>query len=255
MNATRRAVALLAGTVVLLTGTIAFSNQPEVVPGAYLMPSGCCSLDVRRSASGLTSFSIKAVGANGHSCAIAGWIESGRAIVQEGAGMPACEVTFAPREGAIEVRIVEGAEAGCRGFCGARARFDGDYLQPQPGCSHSAVTAARKSFRQAYDRKEFARARGLLEPVIAGCSAWVHWLEFGWIRNDLALAQFRADDAAACRQTLAGFGPLIDATETDLRNQHNYPPSDATSLAAVLRAARYNRTLCANSPAMPNSGG
>jgi hypothetical protein len=245
---------LLAGAIVCWTGATAFASEPTVVPGAYLMPSGCCSLDIRRSESGVMRFSINAAGANGHSCAIDGTIESGRAVVQEGAGLPACEVAFVPRGGGIDVRIVEGAEAGCRGFCGARARFDGEYLRPQPGCNRSAVAAARKSFKQAYDRKEFARARSLLEPIVGTCTEWVHWLDMGWIRNDLALAQFRAGEAAACQQTLAGFGPLIDATEADLRNQHNYPPSDATSLAAVLRAARYNRKLCTDSPVATNPG-
>jgi hypothetical protein len=248
------AAKLVAGAIVFWTGASAFASGPEVEPGAYLMPSGCCSLDIRRAESGATRFSIKAAGANGHSCAIDGTIESGRAVVQEGAGLPACDVAFVPRGGGIEVRIVDGAEAGCRGFCGARARFDGAYLRPQPGCTRSAVSAARKSFKQAYDRKEFARARGLLEPIVATCTEWVHWLDIGWIRNDLALAQFRAGDTTACRQTLAGFGPLIDATEADLRNQHNDPPSDAASLAAVLRAARYNRKLCTDSPAATNAG-
>lgn len=247
----------LAVAIVLWSATVSFASasEPGVVPGAYLMPSGCCSLDIRRAEYGAMRFSIKAAGANGHGCAIDGTIESGRAVVQEGAGLPACEVAFVPRDGAIEVRIVEGAEAGCRGFCGARARFDGEYFRPQPGCNRSAVSAARKSFKQAYDRKEFARARGLLEPIVGICTEWVHWLDMGWIRNDLALAQFRAGDAAACQQTLAAFGPLIDATEADLRNQHNYPPSDATSLASVLRAARYNRKLCTDPPAAATVGG
>jgi hypothetical protein len=226
-----------------------------VAPGAYLMPSGCCALDVRASGDREVRFSIRAEGANGHSCGLSGRIDGDRALLREAPSLPACELRFVATEGAVEVVIVDGAAAACRGYCGARARFDGVYRRPQPGCARSEVAATRKAFKQAYDSKDFTRAQALLEPVVARCSGWLHWLDAGWIRNDFALAQLRAGDAAGCRQTLSGFGPLIDATEDELRDQHSYPPSDATSLAAVLRAARYNRKRCGGEPVPAKPGG
>lgn len=226
-----------------------------IAPGAYLMPSGCCALDVRTSGDREVRFSIRAEGANGHSCGLSGRIDGDRALLREAPSLPVCELRFVATEGAVEVVIVDGAEAACRGYCGARARFDGVYRRPQPGCARSEVASTRKAFKQAYDSKDFTRARALLEPVVARCSGWVHWLDAGWIRNDFALAQLRAGDAAGCRRTLSGFGPLIDATEGELRDQHSYAPSDATSLAAVLRAARYNRKLCGGDPVPAKPGG
>jgi hypothetical protein len=64
----------------------------------------------------------------------------------------------------------------------------------------------------------------------------------GWIRNDLALAQLRSGDAAACRQTLA---PLAEeAGRTDEQLRENYPPVDADVVLPMLKAARTNLRLC-----------
>lgn len=78
--------------------------------------------------------------------------------------------------------------------------------------------------------------------MLARCQKTLDWLGAHWLRNDLALAQLRLGDAAACRATLQ---PLAaDAARSDDAIRDSYPPSDAESYLGVLKAARTNLKLC-----------
>ena len=81
-----------------------------------------------------------------------------------------------------------------------------------------------------------------LAPLLSQCQRTLDWLSEPWLRNDLALAQLRAGDAAACRATLA---PLAaDAARSDEAIRNDYPPSDADAYLSVLKATRTNLKLC-----------
>jgi hypothetical protein len=152
----------------------------------------------------------------------------------------ACAVDFTPAGQRVGVDTAT-AEA-CRDFCGMRAWFGGDYLRPTPGCTDRAIATTRRHFKRAYDAKDYRLALTTLAPVLQDCDEVLTGVTKGWIRNDLALAQLRSGDAAACRQTLA---PLAEeAGRTDEQLRENYPPVDADVVLPMLKAARTNLRLC-----------
>lgn len=123
-----------------------------------------------------------------------------------------------------------------------RASFSGTYIKPAPACTDKAVANSRRTFKRQYDAKDYAAAQTTLAPVLGGCDRTIDWITKGWIRNDLALAQMRGGDRAACLKTLQ---PLIeDAAMTDDEIKSSYPPSDAEIFLPVVRAARTNLKLC-----------
>jgi hypothetical protein len=152
----------------------------------------------------------------------------------------ACVVSFAVN--ADKVRVSTNGVDQCRESCGARASFEGTYTRPAPGCTDKAVAVSRKRFKRQYDAKDYTAARTTLAPVLADCAPTLDWITTGWVRNDLALAQLRAGDRAACLQTLQ---PLAeDAALSDDGVKENYPPADAEIYLPVVRATRTNLKLC-----------
>lgn len=181
-------------------------------------------------------FRIQTLGGNGDTCKLEGTIVGGHAKL---AGS-ACAVTFTPIGYRVEV-AAPNADA-CRSFCGALAWFGGDYLGPTPACTSKAIAESRKSFKRAYDARDYRLAQAALAPVLEECDARLMGVTKGWIRNDLALAQLRAGDAAACRQTLAPLADEAGKSEQELRE--TYPPADAELVLPMIKAARTNLSLC-----------
>ena len=107
---------------------------------------------------------------------------------------------------------------------------------------------ARREFKKLYDAGDYARAQAALRPVLADCGASMPWLEAGWIRNDLALTQFKLGDPQGCLLTLQ---PLrADAARSDSDIRAAYPPSDADRYLSILRATRSNAGRCEAAPAL-----
>ena len=231
-------IQIFVGALVFAAASRGHAADP-VRAGSYENPNG--ELAVTGTARALR-FKIDAFGANGHTCSLDGDIHDNRAeLVSEEDGP--CVVTFRPDAKGIEVQ----GNAACRAFCGMRARFDGMYFHPLPGCAGDERVRARDAFKASYARKDYAAARGRLEPVLTNCTAVLPWLETASIRNDLAVTLYHLHDRDACLSTLQ---PLAaDAARSDAAIRENYPPTDADDYLPLIRAARTNLKLCQALPA------
>lgn len=209
----------------------------QLLPGDYVTEGGWGNLTISAGKDAM-HFTIEAVGANGHSCSLEGDLRNGKAVLEGLDETETCEVTMVATAKGIEVR---GNEP-CQLYCGARAGFEGLYVQPVPQCQWGAITSTRKKFKQLYDAKRFAEARATLEPVLSKCEGVLDWLTVGRIRNDLAVTLHKLRDLDACRTVLA---PLAeDAALSDDEIREKYPPTDADSVLPIVRATRTNLRLC-----------
>ncbi len=213
-------------------------------PGRYVTERGWGNLVVKPGKGGAMAFEINAIGGNMHICNLDGEIRGGRATLEGIDDRKPCIVTFKPGPQGVDVATV--TEDACRQYCGARAHFTGMYLRPAKGCAGNEVEATRAAFKRHYDAKRYADARALLEPVLDGCAKTLGWIDEAWIRNDVAITQYRLGDRAACVKTL---DPLAgDAGKTDAQLKDDYPPSDYDMYRRVVGATRANLKLC-KSPA------
>ena len=214
-------------------------------PGDYVTERGWGTLAITRDKSGALKFSLEAMGGNAHSCSLDGEIRNGRATLEAlDKGKP-CVVTFTAKADGITVDSVDGVI--CRYFCGMRAMFEGQYLKPAPGCAPAQVSATRKEFKSLYDRKDYAAARAKLESAFTSCAKTIDWLDTGWIRNDLALAQLRSGDAAACLRTLEPLAKDAARSDAQIRDEM-VSPTDVDNWLPVIHAARTILKLCSSAP-------
>lgn len=206
--------------------------------GTYENPNG--NLVVTGNPDAL-KFKIDSFGANGHTCSLDGDIHGNQAKL-EGDESP-CIVKFDASAKGIDVSSNEA----CRTYCGMRARFDGTYFTPAAGCASDDRSRTRDAFKSVYAKKDYAAARGKLEPVLMQCEPLLSWLEKASIRNDLAVTLYHLRDRAACLSVL---DPLAeDAAKTDDAIRENYPPTDADDYLPLVKAARTNIKLCKALPA------
>jgi hypothetical protein len=227
----RRQLALAA--LAFLSAGLACAQQTTTPPpGEYIYEGGNGTLTVKSG----NRFGIETVGANGHSCTLDGTIAQGKAKLADST----CVVSFSTAADKIVVGT-NGSEQ-CLDNCGARAGFKGNYFKPSPACTTKAVAASRKTFKRQYDAKDYAAAQSTLAPVLAECDATLYWIDKDWMRNDLALAQFKLGDRAACLKTLQPLREDAAKTDSDLKDE--YPPVEAEIYGPVVRAARTNLKLC-----------
>lgn len=213
----------------------------QVKAGEYVFGAGFGVLRIAPDKGGALIFELNARGANFHICELSGVIRNGEARLDDSADekLP-CIVTFKLQKDGIEVDSKH--ERACSTYCGARASFHGTYRLPPAGCAPSHVTRARNRFKAIYDKKLFSEARALLTPIVEKCSATLSDLDAAWIRNDLALTQYRDGDNAACRDTLK---PWLELAQTpDATIEGDYPPSDAAAMLRIAQATRANMKLC-----------
>ncbi|SEK52496.1 hypothetical protein SAMN05518845_101648 [Variovorax sp. YR750] len=219
--------------LVLLLGAGLAAAEPATPPaGDYIYEGGSGSLRVKPNG----HFDITTIGANAHTCALDGTIARGKAKLDD----TGCVLSFALN--ADKVQVTTNGSDQCRDYCGMRAGFEGAYIRPAPACTDKAVAGSRKSFKRLYDAKDYATAQTTLAPVLSDCDKTLDWITKAWLRNDLALTQFKLNDRAACLKTLQ---PLAeDAARTDDGIKENYPPADAEIFLPVVRATRTNLKLC-----------
>lgn len=133
--------AALTGTALSFTTLAADDTLPA---GEYLAKGGWGTLIIQKARQGEQAFSLESLGANGHSCSLDGSIRNGEASLHEDWQEGVCTVTFKLQDNSIEVSN-EMTES-CRGYCGARASFDGSYLKPAPAaapkpCARPAIAS------------------------------------------------------------------------------------------------------------------
>ena len=100
----------------------------------------------------------------------------------------------------------------------------------------------RTAFKSLYDARSFAEAAAKLRPLLTTCAPVLPWLDAGWIRNDLALTEFKLGDRSACLVTLARLA--ADAALSDDGLHEKYPPADFDDYFPIVKAARANLALC-----------
>jgi hypothetical protein len=242
-DATSRCVpaALLPLAMALpLSSLLAAETRQDPAPGTYQTEGGWGRLQITaRQPVGLR-FDLRAEGPNGHSCRLAGEILAGVSSLTPDGATEVCRVSFHPEGNRIDVST-NGA-ASCREYCGVRASFEGRYLRRASACGDASRKQARREFRKLYDAGKHAAAAARLQPVLDQCATSLPWHEAGWIRNDLALARYKAGDAEGCLRALE---PLLrDAARTEAELREALPPSDATRALAIARATRTNHGLC-----------
>lgn len=238
--------ATLSGLFLSLSLSFALPAQAELIntpSGNYIMEGGAGSLDIRAMhALGNEMFSIESVGANGHTCSVGGQIRNGKAVLTEAAsesGKP-CTIVFRSK-GNDSIDVSSPSEDACRYYCGARASFTALYIRPAPGCSPKEQRKTRNDFKRLYDKRDYAAAQATLEPLLKTCSRILSRADEGWIRNDLALTQYKQGNNAGCLRTLQPMADLIRDVEQEVIV---FAPADAPVYDPIVKASRTNLKLC-----------
>jgi hypothetical protein len=214
------------------------AQQGGLEPGEYITERGWGVLKIDPAVKSALPFSIEAVGGNLFVCALEGDIRNGRATLESEDRRKPCVVTFTRKGDAIDVT----SNDMCGYHCGAHASFPGVYYKVATLCTTVALKKSREGFKTHYDRKDYTGARALLEPVVKNCARTLDRFTGGWIRNDLAITQYRLGDRAGCGETLR---PLAnDAAKTNEALIAEYGAMDAERYLPVVRAARTNLKLC-----------
>lgn len=193
--------------------------------------------------------SIEVVAANAHVCDVRGRLtgsELGRVEAQDG-----CTFQLLPKaDGALAVAVDAAARDACRGHCGARAWFEGDYLPLRAACTQSGLDRRQREALQAYRAKRFDAAFGLWSQGLAQCEKTMSWAAVWRWRNDAAIAAAHAGRAADCQRLSQAV--LADAkrfTPDGGTEPFGFAPTDADTARPLVAAARHNLARC--SPAAP----
>jgi hypothetical protein len=231
----KKRTACIAAAAVLVCGP-AYAQKTVLQPGEYRDGSGG-ALSIKPGKDGAFAFKLNTFGTNRHSCDAQGTIaKSGIAVLKE--DKVTCTLQFAMKGDTVDVTLKDV----CNAFCGAGATLDGTFYKVAAGCEPKAVQASRNEFRKLYEKKAYAEARTLLEPLVKRCQKTIEERDDGWLRNDLALAYLRLGDTNACRTTLEPFAAY--AAKSDDKNREDLGPNQADILAPVIRATRTNLKLC-----------
>ncbi len=218
--------------------------QPASTPsGSYIMEGGSGALDIKpMHALGNEMFNIETAGANGHTCSVNGQIRYGKAVLTEAtdeSGKP-CIIVFRAK-GNDSIEVSSPSEYACRYYCGARASFTALYIKPAPGCSPKEQRKTRNDFKRLYDKRDYAAAQATLEPLLKTCSRVLDQVNEGWIRNDLALTQYKQGDSAGCLRTLQPMAEMVSNVDQGVIG---FEPADAPTYASLIKASRTNLKLC-----------
>lgn len=226
--------------IFIFSKTLCIAHPLVLEPGEYLTQGGWGTLSISRTTMDTISFSIFSIGGNGHQCVLEGTIIDGKITLEDNDKSNPCAIHLTPKVDGIDIQ--QNSRDSCSIYCGARAGFEGSYLKPNKGCTTSEVSASRGSFLQFYSKKEYTHARLILESTLLNCKRTLHiWGEY-WIRNDLALSQYKDGDSPSCLSTLA---PLVnDANTPEGVVLENWSQHDGEIYRKILRATRTNLSLC-----------
>lgn len=217
-----------------------FAAQAQSInPGSYLAEGGWGSLEIKPGKAGKFPFVLDTLGSNFHMCNAEGEISGTQAVLPDGdAEGKHCVLQFSWKNGAVTVSTNDQ----CRYYCGARASLDGEYFSAPSACTGNRPRTARKQFKALYDQKKYPQAAEKLQVVLQQCDKFLGKFEAGWLRNDLALAQFKMQLPEQCLQTLQ---PLREeAGKTDEQITEHYAPAEIETYLPIVKATRTNLKLC-----------
>ena len=224
---------LLVGLAIGAWGAMAAAQN--IAPGTYVYQGGSGSLVVKAN----RSFTISTFGGNGHICDVEGTLVGNGSKSTD----KQCVLTFRPV--GANWNLDTNSDQSCREYCGARAGFEGLYIKPEPACTSQAIANSRTAFKSKYDQKDFRLAVQILAPVLNQCATVLNRFEAYRIRNDLALAQLRSGDKAACLTTLAPLVEIASMSDEDIRDLPE--PTYVPNYLDIAKAARTNLRLCKGS--------
>ena len=218
----------------LLASAWAMAAGPAVESGEYVYILG-------GSASGTmtvkgSSFNITTIGGNCHTCAIEGTFR-GRVGVDKDEGT--CRIAVSGNKDALKLDSSATAEA-CRGFCGMRAMFDGDYLRAPAACTDRQRQARIGQAHKQYAAKDYDAARTALRSLLSECDLFMDWIERDKARSDLAVTEYHRGDNAQCLAVLSETIAVKAQKDASLF----LPPCDADNYASTSKAILYNQGLC-----------
>ncbi len=234
------------GKAILLAGLLATAagvHAAEPAPGDYATRPGWGSLSIR-DGDGKRTFELSAIGANGHVCNLSGTLQ-GSAATLEDVGSGRCELRFAVHGDVLEV---SGSD-GCRGYCGARAGFEGEYARLPAGCSAPERTRRGDRFLADYRGRRYAAALATLDATRGECGAFFDWLDRDQHANDRAITLLHlgrpAECLAALDTTLAGASRDEESLQQALEAQGGHlPPTGWDAYLPIARATWFNRRQC-----------
>lgn len=214
-----------------------------LAPGEYVSAGGAGTLVVKPQDGGADGrgsqpFSIQSIGGNLHVCELEGGVRDGKAALD--ALGQTCRIDFKREPGGIRVTPEPGGA--CRVFCGARAGFEGLYYKPAPACTQAAMSRTRDEFLSFYKRKQYARARDKLAPLLAACAPLLYYTDDADIRNDLAVALYHLGEKAACRKVLERWRETGEMSDEEVKN--TYPSGMVSSFLDIAGKTRTNLRLC-----------
>jgi hypothetical protein len=175
----------LAPLALLFVFATAGAVPPQPAPGNYILDHDNGTLSIQQDRQDQSLFKIETIGANCHTCDVSGVIQNGVGRSDAAYGEAQCRIAFAIHGTSIEVTPI--TEEACRGYCGARASFEGAYSIPPADCTKDAQQAERDKSLRLYRAHRYASAANLLRALTVQCSNFINWIEADRIRNDLAL--------------------------------------------------------------------
>lgn len=161
-----------------------------------------------------------------------------KALTPEG-----CRISFERSLDRVSVNPDPNTEAACRGPCGARAFFKGDYYREVPACRAEPVKRERDRFTVLYRSRKYREAAGVLSALLNRCGRFMYWLpDEAQLRNDLAQTYHHLSDDAACLGVLS---PLRRAfVEDEGLTGRAFTPVDEDEGQATVRITRFNWKTC-----------
>ncbi|MFZ6744415.1 hypothetical protein ACO0LC_14405 [Undibacterium sp. JH2W] len=170
-----------------------------------------------------------------------GEIIGGKATLRKSGMKQNCVLRFTQKKNDIEV---DGNIDVCeQNYCDL-ASIASQYFRP-PGCSAPERSQARKEFKVLYDKKDYSAAMAKLDPVFVNCGKILEPLEMGWLRNDLALVQYKLQMPERCLATLQ---PLAEeAVQPDnviINNCETCTDEFNQKYLSMIKATRTNLRMC-----------
>ncbi len=211
----------------------------QLIPGEYVSEGAHSKLNITADKLGNLSFNIHSQ-AEG-TCDMKGDIVAGKATLRKNGSKQNCVLRFTQKKNEI---AVNGSIDICEQHYCSLASITDQYFQ-LPTCSTAERSQARKEFKTQYDKKDYVAALAKLEPVLNNCGKILDRLELGWLRNDVALAQYKLQMPERCMATLQ---PLVEDTTVSDTILANYCDSCTDEFNAkyhsMIKATRTNLRLC-----------
>ena len=205
--------------------SLAHAAEAAVQSGVYSTVGGWGTMTISKS-----RFKIDAVGINGHTCGLEG------SFVGHQGQAEACSIELKSLGSTV---TITSTSDDCQLSCGARARFDGDYLRLPPTCTAAAQRSVDQRFLAAYKAKDYGPAYALLSQANTECRRYTGWLLNDRRSNDLAITAYHLGRKDECRRLSA---QVADAKQ--LAQLKEVAPSDYENFLPHYEAARNNAALC-----------